>query len=170
MPIMFEASYKNSTDLNIVAIGNPERHVRRASHRGSKQQYRSPDEITLVVTVRKHIQLFTRFTSIVRGHSPRSLQRDHSIIAGSRHIYVWCCSSRASRSWWIKQSTQHHRRGCNTCKASRISQLHPLPGSATPCSLGINPTSAACTSDSTLSVITQDLWPSSRWESEQRPI
>jgi len=26
--------YKNST----VAIGNPERHVRKASHRGSKQQ------------------------------------------------------------------------------------------------------------------------------------
>ena len=38
---------------------------------------------------------------------------DHSIIACSRHIYVWCCSSRTSRSWWITQSTQHHRRGCN---------------------------------------------------------
>ena len=24
---------------------------------------------------------------------------DHSIIACSRHIYVWCCSSRTSRSW-----------------------------------------------------------------------
>ena len=29
--------------------------------------------ITLVVTVRKHNQLFTRFTRIARGHSPRSL-------------------------------------------------------------------------------------------------
>jgi len=38
---------------------------------------------------------------------------DHSIIACSRHIYVWCCSSRTSRSWWITQSTQHHRRGRN---------------------------------------------------------
>ena len=38
---------------------------------------------------------------------------DHSIIACSRHIYVWCCSPRTSRSWWITQSTQHHRRGCN---------------------------------------------------------
>jgi len=27
---------------------------------------------------------------------------------------VWCCSSRTSRSWWITQSTQHHRRGCNS--------------------------------------------------------
>ena len=42
---------------------------------------------------------------------------DHSIIACSRHMYVSCCSSRTSRSWWITQSTQHHRRGCNntTC-------------------------------------------------------
>jgi len=38
---------------------------------------------------------------------------DHSNIACSRHIYVWYCSSRTSRSWWITQSTQHHRRGCN---------------------------------------------------------
>ena len=40
--------------------------------------------------------------------------RDHSIIAWSRHIYVSCCSSRTSLSWWITQSTQHHRRGCNS--------------------------------------------------------
>jgi len=26
----------------------------------------------------------------------------------------WCYSSRTSRSWWITQSMQHHRRGCNT--------------------------------------------------------
>jgi len=25
----------------------------------------------------------------------------------------WCYSSRTSRSWWIIQWTQHHRRGCN---------------------------------------------------------
>jgi len=25
----------------------------------------------------------------------------------------WFHSSRTSRSWWITQSTQHHRRGCN---------------------------------------------------------
>ena len=38
---------------------------------------------------------------------------DHSVIACSRHIYLWCCSSLTSRSWWITQSTQHHRKGCN---------------------------------------------------------
>ena len=45
--------------------------------------------------------------------SPEITRHDHSIIACSRHIYVRCCSSRTSRSWWITQSTQHHRRGCN---------------------------------------------------------
>ena len=31
------------------------------------------------------------------------------------HIW-WCYSSRTSRSWWITQSTQRHRRGCNNIK------------------------------------------------------
>ena len=53
----------------------------KASHRGSKQQSRSPDEITLLLLVR------------------------------TTHIYF--CSSRTSHSWWITQSTQRHRRGCN---------------------------------------------------------
>jgi len=80
--------FYNEQRVRTFAIGNPERHVRKASHRGSKQQWRSPDEITLVVTVSKHNQLFTRFTSIIRGHSPRSLHRDHSINACSRHIHI----------------------------------------------------------------------------------
>ena len=41
---------------------------------------------------------------------------DHSIIACSCLIYVWFWSSRTSRSWRITQSTQHHRRGCNTTR------------------------------------------------------
>ena len=32
----------------------------------------------------------------------------------ARATYVWCCSSRTFRSWWIAHSTQHQRRGCNT--------------------------------------------------------
>jgi len=46
-------------------------------------------EITLVVTISKHNQLVTRFTSIIRGHSPRSLHRDHSVIACSHHAYIF---------------------------------------------------------------------------------
>ena len=30
-----------------------------------------------------------------------------------RAMHLYFCSSRTSRSWWITQSTQHHRRGCN---------------------------------------------------------
>jgi len=45
-------------------------------------------------------------------------RRDHSIIACSRHIHIYFCSSRTSRSWWITQPTQHHRRGCSNSLAS----------------------------------------------------
>jgi len=31
-----------------------------------------------------------------------------------RATYIYYCSSRTSRSWWITQPTQHHQRGCNT--------------------------------------------------------
>jgi len=30
-----------------------------------------------------------------------------------RATYIYFCSSRTSRSWWIIQSTQHRQRGCN---------------------------------------------------------
>ena len=43
-------------------------------------------------------------------HMPWSL---YYFIGCSCHIYVWCCSSRTSPSWWITHSTQHYRRGCN---------------------------------------------------------
>jgi len=52
---------------HFVAIGKPERNVRKASHCGSKQQQRSCAAITLLLLVRA--------------------------------TYIWCCSSRTSRSW-----------------------------------------------------------------------
>jgi len=61
-----------------VVIEKPEWQVYNASHYGSKQQYRSPDEITFIITIRTYNQLFTRFACIVKGHSPRSLCWDHS--------------------------------------------------------------------------------------------
>jgi len=43
--------------------------------------------------------------------------QDHSIgitlLLLVRATYIYFCSSRTSRSWWITQSTQRHRRGCN---------------------------------------------------------
>ena len=41
-------------------------------------------------------------------------RRNLSIIACSRQVYIYFCSSRTSRSWWSTQPTQHHRRGCNS--------------------------------------------------------
>ena len=63
-----------------------------------------------MITLRARYCYVQSLTSLV---SPEITRHDHSIIACSRHIYQWCCSSRTSRSWWITHSTQHHRRGCD---------------------------------------------------------
>jgi len=71
-------------------------------------------KITLVITISKYYQLFTSFTSIIRNHSPRSLHRDHSIIACSRHIYmgvIFCAHPICGES---HISTQRQSKGCNT--------------------------------------------------------
>jgi len=62
-------------------------------------------------------------------------RHDHSIIACSRHICVWCCSSRTSHSWWITQSTQHHRRGCNTSIAKLSDGAFVLAATDDVCSM-----------------------------------
>jgi len=50
---VFQDTYcKDSAVSCIVAIGKSERQVRKISHYGSKQQWRSPDEITLLLLVR----------------------------------------------------------------------------------------------------------------------
>jgi len=54
-------------------------------------------------------KLHTVAASNNRVHMPWSL---YSCLFAP-HIYVWYCSSHTTRSWWIAQSTQHHRRGCN---------------------------------------------------------
>jgi len=163
-----------------VAIGFLERHVRKASHRGSKQQYRSCSQSLLLllacathtmVLFFPHIPFVVNHTinatpperlqqypllfatnhtdrtfSVWRLNSARSSHPGHTTIllrseipsgmcaklrtvAASNnrdharnlsyycllalHIW-WCYSSSTSRSWWITQSTQHYRRGCNT--------------------------------------------------------
>jgi len=65
-----------------------------------------------MITLRARYCYVQSLTSLV---SPEITRHDHSIIACTRHIYVWCCSSRTSRSWWSTQSTQHHWRGSNSC-------------------------------------------------------
>ena len=53
-------------------------------------------------------KLRTAAASNNRDHSSQSLL---PLLARAMRIYF--CSSRTSCSWWITQSTQHHRRGCN---------------------------------------------------------
>ena len=73
---------------HFVAIGKPERQVRKASNCGGKQQYRSHAMITILLLVR----------------AP----------------YIWCYSSRTSRSWWIAHSTQRQPRGYNICPSGSV--------------------------------------------------
>jgi len=61
-----------------VAIGNPERHVRKASHHGNKQQYRS----CVAISLRMLVVMFNR------SHVSIGRASTHSIIACSHHIYV----------------------------------------------------------------------------------
>jgi len=73
---------QHNVEIYSVAIGNPERHMRKASSHA-------------MITLRVRYCYVQSLTSLV---SPEITRHDHSIIACSRHIYVWCCSSRTSRS------------------------------------------------------------------------
>jgi len=53
-------------------------------------------------------KLHTVAASNNRYHVSQSLLL---LLAHTTHVYF--CSSRTSHSWWITQSTQRHRRGCN---------------------------------------------------------
>jgi len=74
--------------LRTVAASNNRDHARNLSLR------------TLVVT-------FKRSHVIGRATTSQSL---YCLL--TLHL-SWCYSSRTSRLWWITQSMQHHRRGCN---------------------------------------------------------
>jgi len=50
-------------------------------------------------------------TSLEVTHQDHSIGITLLLLVRATHIYF--CSSRTSRSWWITQSTQRHRRGCN---------------------------------------------------------
>jgi len=58
----------------------------QSSHCGSKQQ---------TIEIMRHNQYHSIYLLLVRA------------------TYMWCCTSRTSRSWWITHSTQRPRRGCN---------------------------------------------------------
>ena len=77
-------------------------------------------------------------TILLRSESPSGKwAKFHTVVASSNrdqarnffyycllalHIQ-WCYSSRTSRSCWITQSTQRHRRGCNSRKGQKKSAM-----------------------------------------------
>ena len=69
------------TTLSTVAIGKPERDVRKSSHCDSKQQRRSRTAITL----RARWSLCSIVHKLILAGLPR---HDSSIIACSRHVYI----------------------------------------------------------------------------------
>ena len=61
------------------------------------------------LSLRAVVVMFNRWhANIRRASTPQSLLL---LLALATHIYLW--SSRTCRSWWIKKSTQNHRRVCN---------------------------------------------------------
>jgi len=81
----------NAYYVTVVAIGNPERHVRNASHRGSKQQYRSCSQSHLLLLARATYIMVLFFTHIpfVVNHTinttpPERLQQ-HPLLFTANH-------------------------------------------------------------------------------------
>jgi len=97
-------------DLRTVAASNNRDHPTRslssspfASTINCSPGSQASSEVThqdhsIGITLRACYCYVQSLTSLV---SPEITRHDHSFIACSRHIYVWCCSSRTSRSWWI---------------------------------------------------------------------
>jgi len=90
--------------------------LRSKSRAAYTQSFALWQQATTEFTCHDHspCSLVVTFNSIVHKLISAELPRhNHCFIACSRHIFVRCCSSRTSCSWWITQTTQHHRRGCN---------------------------------------------------------
>ena len=90
----------------------------------------TPHDLHILVTApfccdRKSRAAYAQSFALWQQATIEFTRHDHSVIACSRHIYEWCCSSRTSRSWWVTQSTQHHRRGCNTTLKAKIYSAFP---------------------------------------------
>ena len=86
-----------------VAIGNPERHVRKASHRGSKQQWRSCSQSLLLWLARAtHMMVlfFTHITFVVNhtiNATPSERLQQHPLLFTTNHtdrtFFVWRLNS-----------------------------------------------------------------------------
>jgi len=74
--------------MRTVAIGNPERHVRKASHRGSKQQQRPCAAISLTIACSRYIYYgVILHAHPVRGESHNRRNTTGEIITTSLPFY-----------------------------------------------------------------------------------
>ena len=95
-----------------VAIGNPERHVRKASHRGSKQQWRSCSQSLLLWLARAtHMMVlfFTHITFVVNhtiNATPSERLQQHPLLFTTNRSHVFCVKAelRTTFTSWL----QHH--------------------------------------------------------------
>ena len=94
----------------------------RAAYAQSFALWQHLEQATIEFTCHDHssrtllLRSIVDIVSIIRDYTPRSLY----CCLFAPHICM-VCSSRTSRSWWITQSTQHHRRGFNsTYKSSHF--------------------------------------------------
>jgi len=76
--------------------------LRTVAASNNREHARYPSSRTLVI-VFNHSHV-----NIGRGFTSQSL-----LLLLAHATYIRCYSSRTSRLWWITQSTQCHRRGCN---------------------------------------------------------
>ena len=67
--VSFPGFLANQANYHNVAIGNPEWHMRKASHWGSKQQLRSCAAISPITACSRHIYGVVRHAHPVRGKS-----------------------------------------------------------------------------------------------------
>ena len=70
-------------------------------------------EIMLAISLCVRLSLRSIDHTLISAELPHRNLSYYCLLA--LHMW-WCYSSHTSRSWWITQSTQHHRRGCNRTK------------------------------------------------------
>jgi len=62
----------------------------------------------------------SRYVQSFTSYYRQSFHARTTLLLLVRATYIWCCSSRTSRSWWIAQSTQRQRRGCNNSEFAQL--------------------------------------------------
>ena len=93
-----------------VAIGNPERRVHKALHRGSKQQLRLCVAISLIIACSRHAYIFLFFVHIlfvvnhtINATPPERLQQ-HPLLFTTNHVLCVKAGLRMTSTSW----SQHH--------------------------------------------------------------